>query len=163
MLNNTVIILIAAMAANRVIGKGNTIPWDIPGEQTRFKQVTMGHALIMGRRTWQSIGRPLPGRRNIVITRNHSFQAPGAQMAHSLDEGIALCTNEKKIFIIGGEQLYRLALPLADTVILTILSEPVVGDAWFPQFSSQTFSLVDSEQVNAPIPYTINTYQRIDR
>ncbi len=163
MRNNAEIILIAAMAANRVIGKDNTIPWDIPGEQARFKQVTMGHALIMGRRTWQSIGRPLPGRHNIVITRNHSFQAQGAQVAHSLDQGIALCTNEKKVFVIGGEQLYRLALPLADTLILTILPEPIAGDAWFPQFSSQTFSLVGSEQVDAPTPYTINTHQRIER
>ncbi|MCF6186661.1 MAG: dihydrofolate reductase [Desulfobulbaceae bacterium] len=161
--NNTEIILIAAMAANRVIGKDNTIPWDIPGEQARFKQMTMGHALIMGRKTWQSIGRPLPGRRNIVITRNLTFQAPGAQVAHSLDEGIALCTNEKKVFIIGGEQLYRLALSLADTLILTTLPEPVAGDAWFPRFSSQTFSLVGSEQVDAPMPYTINTYQRTER
>ena len=163
MLNNTEIILIAAMAANRVIGKDNAIPWDIPGEQARFKRITMGHALIMGRRTWQSIGRPLPGRRNIVITRNLSFQAPGAEVAHSLDEGLVLCKHENKIFVIGGEQLYRLALPLADTLILTTLPEAVAGDAWFPQFSPKTFSLIDSEQVNVAMPYTINTYQRIER
>ncbi len=161
--NNAEIILIAAMAANRVIGKDNAIPWDIPGEQARFKRITMGHALIMGRRTWQSIGRPLPGRHNIVISRNHSFQAPGAQVAHSLDEGIALCTNEKKIFVIGGEQLYRLALPLADTLILTILPESISGDAWFPRFPPKIFSLIDSEQVNTALPYTINTYQRTER
>jgi len=161
--NNAEIILIAAMAANRVIGKDNTIPWDIPGEQARFKQITMGHALIMGRKTRQSIGRPLPGRRNIVITRNPSFQAPGAQVVHSLDEGMALCSSEKKVFIIGGEQLYRLAFPLADTLILTILSEPVAGDACFPRFSQKTFALVKSEQVDAPKPYTINTYHRIQR
>lgn len=163
MLNNAEIILIAAMAANRVIGKDNTIPWDIPGEQARFKRITMGHALIMGRRTWQSIGHPLPGRRNIVITRNLSFQAQDAEVAHSLNEGLARCGKESKIFIIGGEQLYRLALPLADTLILTTLPEPVAGDAWFPRFSPETFSLVKSEQIDASRPYIINTYQRIHR
>ncbi len=161
--NNAEIILIAAMAANRVIGRDNTIPWDIPGEQARFKQITMGHALIMGRRTWQSIGRPLPGRRNIVISRNRLFQAPGAEVVHSLDEGLARCGKEDKVFIIGGEQLYRLALPLADTLVLTILPEPVAGDAWFPRFPQETFFLVKSEQIDVPRPYIINTYQRIQR
>ncbi|HEB68985.1 MAG TPA: dihydrofolate reductase [Desulfobulbus sp.] len=163
MYHDAEIILIAAMAANRVIGRDNTIPWDIPGEQSRFKKITMGHPLIMGRKTWQSIGHPLPGRRNIVLSRKGSFQAPGAEVSDSLEEGIARCADERKIFIIGGEQLYRLALPLADTLILTILPEPVAGDARFPQFSAKTFSLVNSEQIRSPRPYTINTYQRIQR
>jgi len=130
------IILIAAMAANRVIGKDNKIPWHIPGEQRRFKELTMGHALIMGRKTRQAIGRPLPGRRNIVISRNPAFCAEGSEVVHSLEEGLALCPDETKIFIIGGEQIYRLALPLADTMILSILPYAVAGDACFPDFSS---------------------------
>ena len=158
MLNNTEIILIAAMAANRVIGKDNSIPWDIQGEQTRFKRTTMGHALIMGRKTWQSIGHPLPGRRNIVITRNPSFQAAGAEVALSLEQGLSLCRNEAKIFIIGGEQLYRLTLPLADSLILTILPQPVAGDAYFPEFSANEFKEIAAEQVDGPVPYFITTF-----
>ena len=113
------LILIAAMASNRVIGRENTIPWNIPGEQTRFKDTTMGHSLIMGRKTWESIGKPLPGRRNIVVTRNSDFQAPGAEIVHSLKEGLALTEGTEKVFIIGGAQLYHLSLERADTLILT--------------------------------------------
>ncbi len=154
------IILIAAMAANRVIGRGNTIPWDIPGEQNRFKEVTMGHSLIMGRKTWESIGSPLPGRRNIVVTRNSDFQASGTEVVHSLDEGIALAEGEKKIFVIGGAQLYRQALDRADTLILTRLNQEVAGDAFFPEFSCPPFEPVQTEEVKGPVRYSIQTYQR---
>ncbi len=148
------------MSANRVIGKDNTIPWHIPGEQARFKEITMGHPLIMGRRTWQSIGHPLPGRRNIVISRNPSFSAPGAEVVHSLDQSLALCEKEDRVFIIGGEQLYRLSLPLADTLILTILPQQVSGDVFFPEFSADDFTETAVEQVAGPVPYIIRTYQR---
>ena len=94
------IILIAAMAANRVIGRDNIIPWDIPGEQTRFKKITMGHPMIMGRKTYQSIGRPLPGRRNLVLTRNKNFEADGCEVVHFLKQGFAACRGENKVFII---------------------------------------------------------------
>jgi len=154
------IILIAAMAANRVIGRGNAIPWHIPGEQQRFKELTMGHALIMGRKTGQAIGRPLPGRRNIVISRNPDFHAPGSEVAHSLEEGLALCTNETKIFIIGGEQIYRMALPSADTLILSILPYAVSGDACFPDFSSLEFRQTESRDVQGAEPYIIRTFTR---
>ncbi len=154
------IVLVAAMAANRVIGRENTIPWHIPGEQQRFKELTMGHALLMGRKTRQAIGRPLPGRRNIIISRNPDFQAAGSEVVHSLEEGIALCTNETKIFIIGGEQVYRLALPFADTLILSILPYAVAGDACFPEFSSSEFSLTTSREVQGPESYIIKTYCR---
>ena len=154
------IILIAAMAANNVIGSNNTIPWHIPGEQTRFKEITMGHCLIMGRKTWQSIGRPLPGRRNIVVTRNTSFTATGAEVVHSLEQGISACRGDVKIFIIGGEQLYRLALGLADTLILTMLDHEVSGDACFPEFSCPPFTQVHTETVTGPVGYTIRTFCR---
>ncbi len=154
------IILIAAMASNRVIGRDNTIPWDIPGEQARFKEVTMGHPLIMGRKTWQSIGRPLPGRRNIVVTRNTDFKAAGCEVVHSLEQGIAACRGEKKVFIIGGEQLYQLGLEQADTLILTLLDREVDGDAFFPEFFCPPFKLVQTEKINHPVPYSIQTYQR---
>ena len=157
------IILIAAMACNRVIGCDNAIPWDIPGEQARFKKITMGHPLIMGRKTWQSIGRPLPGRRNIVVTRNKDFKAPGGEVVHSLEQGIAACRGGKKIFIIGGEQLYRSGLDQADTLILTLLDREVDGDAFFPEFSCPPFELVQTEKINYPVPYSIQTYQRRDK
>ena len=155
------IILIAAMASNRAIGRNNNIPWDIPGEQARFKDITMGHPLIMGRRTWQSIGRPLPGRRNIVVTRNKDFQAPGGEVVHSLEQGIAACSGAEKVFIIGGEQLYRLGLEQADTLILTVLEGKVDGDAFFPKFSSPPFRLVQTEKFGPPFSYAIKTYQKI--
>jgi len=154
------IILIAAMAANRVIGRGNSIPWDIPGEQRRFKEITMGHPLIMGRRTWDSLGKPLPGRRNIVLSSNPDFSAPGAEVVDSLEQGLTLCRGEDKIFIIGGAQLYKLALPLADTIILTVIPDSVPGDAHFPEFSKTTFTLESSEPVSGPYPYTVKTYRR---
>jgi dihydrofolate reductase len=154
------IILIAAMAANRVIGRDNKIPWQIPGEQQRFKKLTMGHALIMGRKTSEAIGRPLPGRRNIVISRNPDFQATGSEVVLSLEEGIALCANEMKIFIIGGEQIYRLALPFADTVILSILPYDVAGDARFPEFSPSEFKQTSSRKIPGREPYVIRTFTR---
>jgi dihydrofolate reductase len=154
------IILIAALAANNVIGSNNTIPWHIPGEQKRFKEITMGHCLIMGRKTWQSIGRPLPGRHNIVVTRNTSFTAPGAEVVHSLEQGIAACRGDEKIFIIGGEQLYRLALGLADTLILTMLDHEVIGDACSPEFSCHPFTLVHTETITSPVSYSIQTFCR---
>ncbi len=154
------IILVAAMAANRVIGRENTIPWHIPGEQQRFKELTMGHALIMGRKTHQAIGRPLPGRRNIVISRNPDFHALGCEVVHSLEQGLALCSDERKIFIIGGEQIYRLALPLADTLILSVLPHAVDGDACFPEFSSSDFQLTTSRKITGQHPYNIMIYTR---
>ena len=155
------LILIAAMAANRVIGRGNTIPWNIPGEQTRFKEITMGHSLIMGRKTWESIGRkPLPGRRNLVVTRNSEFRATGAEVVYSLEEGLARTEGDEKVFIIGGAQLYRLSLEQADTLILTELEQEVAGDAFFPEFSCPPFALVQTEDVTEPVHYSIRTYQR---
>ncbi len=155
------IILIAAMAANRVIGRDNIIPWDIPGEQTRFKEITMGHPLIMGRKTYQSIGRPLPGRRNIVVTRNKNFKAGGCEVVHSLEQGLAACKGEKKVFLIGGGQLYSLGLSQANTLILTVLDREVEGDAFFPEFSCPPFRLVRTEKIGHPVPYSIQTYQRL--
>ncbi|CAK8719863.1 Dihydrofolate reductase [Candidatus Electrothrix laxa] len=154
------IVLIAAMAANRVIGRGKTIPWDIRGEQTRFKEITMGHSLIMGRKTWESIGQPLPGRRNIVVTRNPEFQALGAEVVHSLEQGFALAEDGKKVFVIGGGQLYQLALERADTLILTVLEQEVEGDVFFPAFSCPPFVLVRTEKVEEPVRYSILTYQQ---
>ena len=154
------IILIAAMAANRVIGNNNRIPWHLPEELKRFKTVTWGHPLLMGRKTHESIGRPLPGRRNIVVTRNRKYQAPGCEVVHSLEQAYARCKDEAKVFNIGGEQLYRQGLDRADTLLLTVLQEPVAGDAYFPEIPPERFTLVGRQEVEAALPYSILTYRR---
>ncbi len=159
-MKKTEIIMIAAMAGNRVIGCDNCIPWHIPGEQLRFKRVTMGHPLIMGRKTWQDLGRPLPGRRNIVLTRNPSFVAAGADVVNSQAEALSLCEGVEKVFIIGGEEIYKLFLPLADTIILTILPLEVKGDSWFPDFSGHGFVMEHKVDVDGEIPYQVETYRR---
>ena len=152
------IILIAAMASNRVIGKGNDIPWHIPGEQLRFKKITWGHTLIMGRKTYESIGRPLPGRRNIVVTRNETYDAPGCEVANSFDSALSLCEGEAKVFIIGGAQLYGLSLARASSLILTVLERKVDGDTFFPEFTENDYSIVKSESVTEPERYTVLWY-----
>lgn len=155
--------MIAAMATNRVIGCNNTIPWKIPEEMAHFKRTTMGHTLIMGRNTYESIGAPLPGRRNIIVSANPSFRPhPACIVASSLPRAIALCQQAEKVFLIGGEQLYRTGLPLAQTLILTVIDQDFAGDAFFPDFSDQPFYLIGMEEIAASLPLTILTYRRLD-
>ena len=126
------ITLIAARARNGVIGRNNQMPWKIPGEQAHFKKVTMGHPIVMGRKTWESIGRALPGRRNIIVTRNRSYVAPGAEVASSLNDALALAGNAGEVFVIGGAQLYAEAMPRASRVMLTEIDADFDGDTWMP-------------------------------
>lgn len=154
------LILIAAMAANRVIGRSNRIPWHLPAELQRFKAVTWGNSLIMGRRTHESIGRPLPGRRNIVVSRNPDYRAPGCEIVHSLAQAYSLCQGEERVFNIGGAELYRQGLERADTLLLTVLKEAWDGDVFFPEFSAELFILARREEVSGPLPYAILTYRR---
>lgn len=154
------IILIAAMAQNRVIGKGNTIPWHIPGEQLRFKRLTMGHTLIMGRKTHESIGRVLPGRRTIIITRQRGYQIPDCLVVHDLPAAFAAAANDNQIFIAGGAEIFQLALPHADAIYLSILHREVEGDVLFPEFSPADFSLVSQEVIDEGEPYTFAVYRR---
>jgi len=156
------IILIAAIASNRVIGKGNDIPWRIPGEQQRFKKITWGHTLIMGRKTYESIGRPLPGRRNIVVTRNETYDAPGCEVTNSFDSALSLCEGEAKVFIIGGAQLYELSLARASSLILTVLERKVDGDTFFPEFTENDYLITKSESVTEPERYTVLWYLKKD-
>lgn len=124
--------LIVAHARNRTIGLRGTIPWRIPGEQAYFRQVTLGHPIVMGRRTWESIGRPLPGRRNIVVSRSPDRPAPGAEVFGSLDDALAACADAPEVFVIGGAELYALALPRASRVFATEIDADYPGDAFFP-------------------------------
>lgn len=123
--------LIVAMAKNRVIGHENKMPWHLPAELSYFKRVTTGHPIIMGRKTFESIGRPLPGRRNIVVSRNAHFHAPGVEVANSLESALALCANENP-FVIGGASLYADALKFAVRLYVTEIEAELVGDTFFP-------------------------------
>ncbi len=142
-------IIIVAMTRDRVIGKDGRIPWHEPDDLKHFKRTTTGHAIIMGRKTYDSIGRPLPGRRNIVITRNPDYAPPAVQssiinqqssidVVHSLDGALDLCRrrDEKMAFIIGGAQIYELALPLADELLVTQIPNAVAGDTFFPEWKN---------------------------
>jgi len=126
--------LIAAVASNGVIGAHGGLPWRLPEDLRFFKLQTMGHPVIMGRRTWESIGRPLPGRRNIVVTRTAGLQAEGATVVDSLAAALAACAGEKEAFVIGGAELYRAALPVAERLVLTEIHREFDGDVRFPAF-----------------------------
>ncbi len=128
----TTITLIAARARNGVIGRNNQMPWKIPGEQAYFKRMTMGHPIVMGRKTWESIGRPLPGRRNIVVTRNREYIAPGAEVVASLDDALALISDVDEVFIIGGGELYAEAMPRANRLLMTEIDADFEGDTFLP-------------------------------
>ena len=126
--------LVAAVAANGVIGANGRLPWHLPEDLRHFKSLTLGHPVIMGRRTWESLGRALPGRENIVVTRAPGYQAPGASVAASLDAALALCAGEPTAFVIGGGELYAAALEVADGLVLTEIRRDYPGDARFPDY-----------------------------
>jgi len=129
------VVLVAAVARNRVIGDGPDIPWRIPGEQAEFKRLTMGHVLVMGRTTYESIGRPLPGRTTIVLTRDRSWSADGVLVAHDLDEALATArAYDGDVFVVGGAQVYAEALPLADEQVISEIPLEPEGDAFYPDF-----------------------------
>ena len=126
--------LIVAHDKNRVIGYENKMPWHLPGDLQYFKEMTMGKPIIMGRKTFESIGRPLPGRRNIVITRNKQYNSDGIETVSSLDEALMLTKNDEEVMIIGGEQIFRLALPLANRLYITQINAEFNGDTFFPSY-----------------------------
>lgn len=124
--------LIVAMAQNGVIGRANALPWRLPRDLRRFKAFTLGKAVLMGRRTYESIGRPLPGRANLVLTRDRAWHADGVEAVHSLEEALARSAGESELVAIGGAEVYRLVLPLARRIYLTHVHADVAGDTFFP-------------------------------
>src|SRR3990167_3614647 len=128
------IYLLVAVASNGIIGANGQLPWHLPQDLQHFKRLTLGHPVIMGRRTWESLGRALPGRENIVVTRRRGYEAPGAAVASSLDAALALCACEPIAFVIGGGELYAAALPLAAGLVLTEIQRDFEGDARFPDY-----------------------------
>lgn len=130
--------LIVAMTKNRVIGYENKMPWHLPAELAYFKQITTGHPIIMGRKTFDSIGCPLPNRRNIVVSRNTNFHSPGVEVSNSLENALALCANENP-FVIGGASLYAEALALAQELYITEIDANLVGDTFFPPIDNSVW------------------------
>jgi dihydrofolate reductase len=141
------IALIVAVARNRVIGHGGALPWRIPADLKWFRARTMGHHLVMGRKTWASIGRPLPGRTNLVLSRDAELAAPGCVVCPSLDAAIAIAerAGERELFVIGGGELYREALPRADRIYATEVELAPAGDAFFPELDRAQWIECSSE------------------
>ena len=158
--------LIAAVARNGVIGVDGRLPWRLPEDLRRFRALTAGHSIIMGRRTWQSIGRALPGRQNIVVTRDNAFIAEGADVAHSFDAALDRVGCPPPTFCIGGGELYRAALPRADTVHVTELARDFDGDATFPALDPRVWRETARESHAADdvndFDFAFVTYERVD-
>lgn len=149
------IVLIAAMAQGRVIGRDNQLAWHLPEDMAHFRRSTQGHPVLMGRKTWESLPerfRPLPGRRNVVLTRQAGFEAPGAEVVHTLAEALARFTPAETVFVIGGAQIYAEALPFAQRLVLTELDLDVEGDAHFPAWPAADFREVSRESHRAAAP-----------
>jgi dihydrofolate reductase len=158
MLGGKRITLIAAIARNRAIGRDGGLPWHLPRELQHFKAITLGHAIVMGRRTWASIGRPLPGRQNIVVSRDPSFRATGCDVAVSLERAVAIARGAE-VMIIGGGQLYAEALAQADRMVLTVVDCAPAADTWFPPWREQEWreTLLRTEQADGtnPLDYRV--------
>ena len=157
--------IIVAMAQNRTIGVNNTLPWRCTEDLKHFKALTMGHHMIMGRKTFDSIGKPLPGRTTVVVTRDKDLKVDGCLVTHSLQEAISACAGDTEVFIVGGADIYAQSLGLADTLYITEIQQDVEGDAHFPDFDKpawqETAREVRSQETPQPLQYHFVTYQRI--
>ncbi|MCF8460139.1 MAG: dihydrofolate reductase [Flavobacteriales bacterium] len=155
--------IIVAADENNVIGKDNDLIWHLPDDLKFFKQKTSGHAIIMGRKTYESVGRPLPNRTNIIITRDSNFKAEGCEIVNSLEEALALAKNDNEAFIVGGEQIYRLALDLVDRVYLTRVHHSFEGDRHFPKLGTEwkeVETTAHPTDEKHPHSFTFITYER---
>ena len=154
------IVIIAAVARNRAIGKDNRLLWNIPEDMAHFKSLTSGHTVVMGRKTWESLPprfRPLPGRRNIVTSRQADYAAPGAEIADSLENALKLASTVETVFVIGGEQIYRQAISHADRLEITEVDLEPEGDAWFPEIAAVNWEKTAKTE---GIDYAFVTYRR---
>lgn len=159
--------IIVAMDEQRLIGKDNDLPWKISADLQYFRRTTMGKPIIMGRNTHESIGRPLPGRQNIVISSQQNYKAEGCDVVHSIDDALALCHDAEQVMVMGGASLYQQILPLADFLYLTRVHASLDGDTWFPEWSEQDWQLISSEDhqadENNEFDYSFQLYQRITK
>jgi len=162
-----IIALISAMSRNRVIGINNALPWRLPADLKHFKQITLGKPVLMGRKTYESIGKPLPGRTNIIIGRDSDYQVPGCIVAHSIDAALAAAAGNDEVMVIGGAALYEQMLPRADRLYLTLIDEDFKGDAWFPEINRAQWQ--EQERVDHapdaanPYHYSFLMLQRMSR
>ena len=153
--------IVVAIAENNAIGRNNQLLWYIPADLKHFKQITNGHTVIMGRKTYESIGKPLPNRRNIVVTRNPALQIEGVEITGSIDEALKLCTTEAEVFIIGGAEIYSKSMEITDKIYLTRVHETYEADSFFPQIDPSKWIETDIEvhqaDENNDIGYTFST------
>ncbi|GAB6190833.1 dihydrofolate reductase [Desulfocastanea catecholica] len=155
------IIIIAAMARNRIIGKDGIMPWHIPEELRLFKKTTMGYPMIMGRKTFESFPAPLPGRRHIVLSRNKNYNPRGGEYAASMEEALRLCGQAEKVFLIGGADIFQQGFEIATSIRLTLLEREVEGDVTFPDFSDEEFVEVSRQHYpDGSEPFTVAEYRR---
>ncbi|MBS4209436.1 dihydrofolate reductase [Bacillus sp. FJAT-50079] len=156
--------LIAAMDINRVIGQNNDLPWRLPRDWQHLKKITMGHPIILGRKNFESIGRPLPGRRNIILTRNSRCTYDGCEIAHTIEDVFELCKGEEEIFIFGGEQIYQMFLPYVERMYITKIHHSFEGDTYFPDFDHEEWKEVSVEKgitdEKNPFVYYFHLYER---
>lgn len=162
MYNAQMISLIAAMSKNRVIGKDNQLPWHIPEDFQYFKEMTLEKPIIMGRKTFESIGRPLPKRRNIILTRDTHFETPGCEVFHTIEDVLKALKNEPEIMVIGGATIYEQFLPLADRIYLTEVNIDIEGDAFFPNLDPLTWNnpSVHSQKQSHPLTYQFLVFEK---
>ncbi|WP_316810829.1 dihydrofolate reductase [Pedobacter heparinus] len=137
--------IVVAIAENNAIGKNNELLWYLPTDLKHFKQLTSGRTIIMGRKTFDSIGKPLPNRRNIVITRSAGMEIPGTEVVNTLDQALALCIAEEEVFIVGGAEIYRQAIDKTDKIYLTRVHAQYAADAFFPEIDQKNWDEVDTE------------------
>jgi dihydrofolate reductase len=154
------------MAENRVIGKDGGLPWRLPDDLKHFKRLTIDHTVIMGRKTFDEIRHPLANRRNVVISRNPAFRPAGVTVVPSLEEALALGATEREVYVIGGGEIYRQALPFADRIYLTVVHAEIEGDTWFPPFERSDGWMLESEERHPAderhaYPFTFRTYRRV--
>lgn len=157
--------IIAAMSANRVIGMNNDLPWRMPADWKHFKSLTMGHHLIMGRKTFESIDQPLPGRTTVVVTRQTGYAKEGVLVARSIDQALQMAAGDDEVFVAGGAQIYQQMLPRADRMYLTSIHEEFEGDTDFPEFEESDWQLISEENQEPdeknPYPYSFLIYERL--
>ena len=155
---------VVAISENHVIGKDNKLLWYLPNDLKHFKEITTGHTIIMGRKTYESVGKPLPKRRNIIITRQ-DITIEGCEVVNSIEAALALCAGEEEVFIVGGAEIYKLAMPLTNRIYLTIVHKQFDGDSFFPEINKQEWKEVSREDHQPDeknsLPYSFITLERV--
>lgn len=158
---------VIAFGENRGIGFGNNLPWNLPDDLKRFKEITRGHTVIMGRKTYESIGRLLPERKNIIITRDNSYEVPGGIVVHTFEEAISQCQSEDEVFVIGGGEILKIALPYLNKMYLTHVNATVPADSFFPEFNADEWKIASEEyhpkDENHAFDFTFKVYEKLTK